>query len=307
MPVLIGTASWTDKTLIACGRFYPPEAKSAEARLRHYASVFPMVEVDSSYYAMPSATNASLWVERTPPDFVFDIKAFRLFTGHQTAPEVLHQDIRKALESVGVADPGAPKKSIYYKDVPTEIRAELWRRFKEALWPLRSANKLGAVLFQFPPWLLRNKAGHEHVAHCVEQMDDYPVSVEFRNRTWLAPEHQAATLAFERELGVSHVIVDAPQGFANSVPAVWAATNQELAIFRLHGRNAATWNVKGATAASDRFNYDYSEQELKSFVDPLRKLAAEVSVVHVVFNNNFEDQGQRNARSLAALMAAEAS
>ena len=54
MSVLVGTASWTDKTLIACGRFYPKEATSAEARLRYYASRFPIVEVDSSYYAMPA-------------------------------------------------------------------------------------------------------------------------------------------------------------------------------------------------------------------------------------------------------------
>lgn len=302
MALLIGTASWTDKTLIACGRFYPPEAKSAEARLHHYASIFPMVEVDSSYYAMPSAANAALWVERTPGNFVFDVKAFRLFTGHQTAPEVLHQDIRRALEQAGISNPDKPRQSIYYKDVPAEIRSELWRRFKEALWPLKAAHKLGAVLFQFPPWLLRNQAGHDHVAHCVEQMDDFPVSVEFRNRTWLAPEHQQATLAFERELGVTHVIVDAPQGFANSVPAVWAVTNPKLAVLRLHWRNAATWNVKGATAASDRFDYDYSEAELSSFLAPIREIASKAESMHVVFNNNFEDQGQRNAGTLMQMM-----
>lgn len=302
MPILIGTASWTDKTLIASGRFYPPEATSAEARLRYYASRFPLVEVDSSYYAMPSASNAALWVARTPGHFVFDVKAFRLFTGHQTAPEALHQDIRRALQAAGVVDAAKPTKAIYYKDVPQEIRGELWRRFKEALWPLRAAGKLGAVLFQFPPWLLRDRAGHAHVTHCVEQMDDYPVSVEFRHRGWLTPEHQADTLALERELGVSHVIVDAPQGFANSVPSVWAVTNPTLAILRLHGRNAATWNVKGATAASDRFNYDYADDELAAFIAPLRALAHQVNFVHVVFNNNYEDQGQRNARSLMRLM-----
>jgi uncharacterized protein YecE (DUF72 family) len=94
MAILVGTASWTDKTLIACKRFYPPEAKTAEARLRHYATQFAMVEVDSSYYAMPSPSNSKLWAERTPDDFVFNIKAFRLFTGHQTSPMVLHKACR---------------------------------------------------------------------------------------------------------------------------------------------------------------------------------------------------------------------
>lgn len=298
MPILIGTASWTDKTLISCGRFYPPEAKSAEARLRHYASVFPLVEVDSSYYAMPTAANAALWAERTPADFVFDVKAFRLFTGHQTDLKVLPKDIQEAL--------GPRSKPIYYRDVPLEIQNELWRRFKEALWPLESARKLGAVLFQFPPWLLRNKPGHDHVAHCVEHMEGYAVSVEFRNQTWWAPEHREATLRFEHELGVSHVIVDGPQGFANSVPQVWEVTNPQLTILRLHGRNTATWNVKGQTAASDRFNYDYSEAELAAFVLPVREIASKAKAVHVVFNNNFEDQGQRNARAFAALIGVEA-
>mgnify|MGYP000550048598 CR=1 FL=1 len=97
MKILVGTASWTDKSLIDSGKFYPPEAKSPEARLRHYASLFPMVEVDSSYYAMPSASTAQLWAERTPADFVFNVKSFRLFTGHATQPKVLHSDIRTAL------------------------------------------------------------------------------------------------------------------------------------------------------------------------------------------------------------------
>ena len=84
--ILVGTASWTDKTLIASGRFYPPKCNSPEDRLRYYASQFPFVEVDSSYYAMPAPQVAQLWAERTPPSFKFNIKAFRLFTGHQTSP-----------------------------------------------------------------------------------------------------------------------------------------------------------------------------------------------------------------------------
>lgn len=95
--ILIGTASWTDKTLINCGRFYPKEAKSAEARLRYYATQFPIVEVDSSYYGMPTPTNAQLWAQRTPDGFVFNVKAFRLFTGHQTSPIVLHKDLQLVL------------------------------------------------------------------------------------------------------------------------------------------------------------------------------------------------------------------
>ena len=296
MPVLVGTASWTDKTLIACGRFYPPGTNSAEARLRFYASRFPLVEVDSSYYAMPSPATAQLWAERTPNDFTMNVKAFRIFTGHQTSPIVLHKDIRAAL-------PPSTKTNLYYKDVSPELRDELWRRFTLALQPLRAAGKLGLVHFQFPPWLVCNAAGRAHVAHCVERMAGHTLSVEFRHQSWFADEQTEPTLAFERELGVVHTVVDGPQGFTNSVPAVWAVTHPAFALLRLHGRNTGTWNVKGATSASDRFNYDYPEEELGELAGQVRRLSHGALKTHVVFNNNMEDQGQRNAATMVRLIA----
>jgi len=296
MAILVGTASWTDKTLIACGRFYPNDAKTAEARLRFYASQFPLVEVDSSYYAMPTPDTSQRWAERTPRDFTMNVKAFRLFTGHQTSPDVLHRDIQPLL-------PPTPKRTLYYKDLPGEIRAELWRRFKEALMPLRAAGKLGLVHFQFAPWLMCNREAHAHVAHCVEQMEGHTLSVEFRHQSWFGDRHRASTLAFERELGVVHTVVDGPQGFVNCVPAVWEATHPQFALVRLHGRNAGTWDVKGTSSASDRFNYDYPDDELADIAGKAARLAALAPRTHVVFNNNMEDQGQRNARTLMALLA----
>lgn len=297
MPVLIGTASWTDKTLLACGRFYPKSATTAEARLRYYAAQFPLVEVDSSYYAMPTPGTAQLWAERTPNDFVMNVKAFRIFTGHQTSPSVLPKDIRAAL-------PAGNKPSVYYRELPGEIRYELWRRLVDALSPLRASNKLGLVHFQFPPWLVRNAAGHAHVRECVERLPGHTLSVEFRHHSWFEGEHAASTLAFERELGVVHTVVDGPQGFANSVPAVWEVTRPVCALLRLHGRNTETWNVKGATAASDRFNYDYSPAELTDLAEKVTRLALQAAATHVVFNNNMEDQGQRNAMLLMRLLHA---
>jgi len=296
MPILVGTASWTDKTLIACGRFYPKDAKTAEARLRYYASQFPLVEVDSSYYAMPAPATAQLWAERTPSGFTMNVKAFRLFTGHQTSPEVLHRDIQQAL-------PVSDKGKLHYKDMPAEIRDELWRRFKEALAPLRAAGKLGLVHFQFAPWLTCNREAHAHVAHCIERMDGHTLSIEFRHQSWFRDSHLASTLAFERELGVVHTVVDGPQGFVNCVPAIWEVTHPGYALVRLHGRNAETWNLKGATTASDRFNYDYADDELAEIAGKAAQLAALAPQTHVVFNNNMEDQGQRNARTLMDLIA----
>ena len=95
--ILASTCSWADKSLVECGRFYPPEAKTAEERLRFYSEQFPLVEVDSSYYGLPSERNAALWVERTPSDFTFDVKAFRLMTQHPTPPNALPKDLREAL------------------------------------------------------------------------------------------------------------------------------------------------------------------------------------------------------------------
>jgi uncharacterized protein YecE (DUF72 family) len=297
MPVLVGTASWTDKTLIACGRFYPKDCKTAEARLRFYASQFGIVEVDSSYYAMPTPATAQLWAERTPNDFVMNVKSFRLFTGHQTSPTVLHRDIQRAL-------PPSDRKNYYYRDFPVDLREELWRRFHEALMPLRSSGKLGLVHFQFPPWLVCNRDGHAHVSHCVERMAGLTVSVEFRHESWWqGNDRRAATLAFERELGVVHTVVDGPQGFTNSVPQVWEATHPEYALVRLHGRNVSTWDVQGATAASDRFNYDYPPEELGDLAQDIGKLHGVAPKTHVIFNNNLEDQGQRNAKSLIDILA----
>jgi uncharacterized protein YecE (DUF72 family) len=297
--ILVGTASWADKSLVDSKLFYPKEAKTAESRLRYYASHFSLVEVDSSYYAIPAPQVAELWAERTRKAFVFDIKAFRLFTQHQTPPQVLPKDIREAL------GPLASKKNVYYPDFPPELMDEMWRRFRLALEPLRQAGKLGAVLFQFPPWFFFRRSNLTHIAHCAQILDGYQIAVEFRNRTWFEEKHRHTVLAFEREHGLVHVVVDEPQGFSGSIPTVWEVTSPKLAIFRLHGRNAQTWGKKGLTASSERFDYEYQEQELQEFVQPVRELAQRVEQVHVVFNNNLKDQGIRGAGLFSTLLGAD--
>lgn len=293
--VLVGTASWTDKTLIACGRFYPPTCRTAEERLRFYAREFPLVEVDSSYYGMPTPQNAQLWAARTPEHFTFNVKAFRLFTGHQTQPTALHRDIQRAL------GPALPR-TVYYADLPGEIRDELWRRFVEALAPLKAAGKLGAVHFQFAPWLLRDRPSMAHVEHCAEKMAGHLVAAEFRHATWFHGQHLESTLEWERSLGLVHTVVDSPQGFANCVPCVWDVTNPRLAIVRLHGRNRETWNKKGLAASSARFDYQYSADELAAMLPEVRHLATRAQAVHVIFNTNHEDQGPVGARMMGELL-----
>lgn len=293
--ILIGSASWTDKTLIDCGRFYPKDCKSAEARLRFYASQFPIVEVDSSYYGMPTPHNSQLWTERTPDGFVFNVKAFRLFTGHQTQPMVMGKDIAQAF------GPNAPRQ-IYWRDTPQEIRDELWRRFIAALAPLKDSGKLGAVHFQFAPWMIRNRDGMAHVQHCVDMMQGHVLAVEFRNKSWFEGDNREKTIAFERDLGVVHTMVDGPQGFTNSVPLVWEATHPKIALVRLHGRNTETWNIR-AEASSSRFDYWYSPDELGAMVPEIRDVASRVDAMHILFNTNNQDQGQVNARLMHQLLA----
>jgi uncharacterized protein YecE (DUF72 family) len=295
MSILVGTASWTDKTLIDCGRFYPKEAKTPEARLRYYASIFPLVEVDSSYNGIPAPANAHNWAARTPEHFTFNVKAFRLFTGHQTDPKVLHKDIREALGSTG---------TLYYRSTPPEIRGELWRRFIDAIAPLKDAGKLGLVHFQFPPRLQCNREGHAHVEHCIEMMGGHACSVEFRHQSWWTEAQRGATIAFLRELRAVHTIVDGPQGFANSVPLLAETTHPDYALVRLHGRNVDTYNMKGAASAAERFDYDYPDQELREIMSEVVRLAYKVRHAHIIFNNCDEDKGQRNGISFMKMLLA---
>ena len=293
--IAVGTASWTDKSLIQCGRYYPPGVKTPEERLRFYSDEFPIVEVDSSYYAIPSEQTARLWVERTPQDFIFDVKAFRLFTQHQTAPRVLPKHISESLP--------VSKKMVYYRDLPEELLAALWNEFRNCLLPLKDAGKLGIVLFQFPPWFLANKTSLSHIEECVERMNGFRLAVEFRNETWFYERTRERTFAFEREHRIAHVVVDEPQGFASSIPAVWEVTCPDIAVVRLHGRNHETWNTRGLAAASERFNYLYSEDELTELSGPIRSLGEKASTVHVLLNTNYQDQGQVNARRLRQILA----
>lgn len=210
--ILVGTASWTDKALIESGLFYPPDVKTAEQRLRYYATQFPVVEVDRAYYGMPSARNAALWAERTPETFLFDIKAFRLFTQHQTPPDALPKDIREALEPI-------EKKNVYYGDLPQELNDELWRRFRASIKPLQQADKLGVVLLQFPPWFVYRRRNLEHILTCAYKLSDCRIAVEFRNKSWFTQGRREEVLAFEHKHKLTHVVVDEPQGFSNSIPA----------------------------------------------------------------------------------------
>lgn len=295
--ILVGNCSWTDPTLIASGGFYPAGVTSAEDRLRYYASQFPIVEVDSTFYAPPQERYARLWVERTPAGFVFDVKVFALLTGHGAAPERLPRELRGLLSSEAL---GA--RNVYARDLLPEGRELLWEIHRRALAPLHAAGKLGAVLFQFPPWFRAGRAGREYLQRLRRELSPYPLAVEFRGGGWLGDEASITrTLALLEAEELAYVSVDEPQGFASSSPPVAAAT-ADLAVVRFHGRNAGTWE-KRTRAASDRFNYLYDEAELRAWLPRVSSLAEHARTVHVLFNNNYQDYGIRNARQMVTLLA----
>jgi uncharacterized protein YecE (DUF72 family) len=296
--ILVGSCSWTDPTLIASGRFYPKGVSSAEARLRYYARQFPIVEVDSTYYAPPTERVSALWAARTPAGFVFSVKAYGLLTGHPAQVDRMPDWLRQAV----LPDAGG-KRRIYRADVRDDAIAALWELHGSALAPLRDAGKLGSVLFQFPPWFVRSRRNADYVRRLPERLPGAPLAVEFRGGGWMEPGAAPATLRLLEGAGLAYVCVDEPQGFRSSTAPVIAAT-APLAVVRLHGRNAATWESQ-TPAASDRFRYLYSDHELEEWVPQVRDLARQAEVVHVLFNNNYEDWGMRNACRMAKLLGAE--
>ena len=298
--IRIGTASWTDPTMTASGVFYPTAATTAEERLHHYAATFPLVEVDATYYALPAESTAKLWVERTPPDFVFDIKAHALMTGQGTETKRLPKAIRTALP-----EPVATKTRIYAKDLPDELLDEVWRTFRDGLGPLADAGQLGSILLQYPRWFFPSSENRAAIEATVERLDGWTAAVEFRNGSWLNEKNAERTLRFLRDRKIAFVMVDEPQGFKSSVPPTVAITS-DLALVRFHGRNAATWEAKGITPA-ERFRYLYPREELSEWVPPIRHAASEAKDTHVLMNNCYANYGTTNARELAALLSGELS
>jgi uncharacterized protein YecE (DUF72 family) len=294
--VLTGSCSWTDKTLVEAGDWYPRKTMSAEERLRYYAAQFPLTEIDSTYYAPPAEQQAALWAERVPQGFRFDVKAYSLLTGHPTRPRSLWRDLRDGL------DPEvAEKRNIYPKHLDPESMDEAWRRFEAALRPLHEAGKLGAVLFQYPPWFGPRRDNRAEIEALRERLPDYRISVEFRSPRWTEEERdRERTLRMLEDHGLIFVCVDAPE--VSGLPRVLAVTNPELLIVRFHGRSDSTWNDTSKSAA-ERFRYLYSEQDLEELARPIAEHVTEARETHLLMNNCYRDYAVRNAAQLRDLIA----
>jgi uncharacterized protein YecE (DUF72 family) len=255
--------------------------RSSEARLAHYADRFDTVELNSSYYALPNPDAAAAWARRTPDGFVFHVKAFGMMTRHPVKAEQLPPDLRA---EAPLDDRGRIDRP------PRELRAEVFRRFRAALEPLREAGKLGGILMQFPSYVTVKPASIAYLEWSKEQLGGDEMMVEFRHRSWLEPEQSDRTLDLLRSLRATYVMVDAPRtGGKNLVPTVVGVTSP-TAYLRLHGRNAATWNVRGRSAA-ERFDYLYSREELEEWSQPLRELSSLSERTYAMFNNNGRTHG----------------
>jgi uncharacterized protein YecE (DUF72 family) len=293
--VRVGTASWTDPTMTAPGVFYPKGASTAEERLRYYAEQFPMVEVDATYYALPYKRMAEAWVERTPKDFVFDVKAHALMTGQPTEVARLPKAIRDELSAELIE-----KKRIYRKDLPEELLDAVYQQFREALMPLTEAGKLGAIFVQFPKWVFPSNEARELILDNRRRLD-LPIAVEFRHGSWFNEKNAERTIKFLTENKIPYVAVDEPQGFKSSVPPVVVQTSPDLAVFRFHGRNKDTWEKKGI-APSERFRYFYDEDELADWTPQIATAAKSTKQTHVIYNNCFSNYGTTNAKQMAQLL-----
>jgi uncharacterized protein YecE (DUF72 family) len=273
-PIRIGTCSWADESLTRY--FYPPSVKGAEERLRYYTERFDTVEANSTYYHLPAREMVERWAERTPEGFVMHVKAFGVMTRHPVKLEQLPTDLR---------DEAPTDERGRIDRPPREFRAEIFSRFHEALEPLREADKLGGILLQFPPYVVYKPASLDYLEWAQEQLRGDELLVEFRHASWLDEENRAQTLAFLERRGMTYVIVDAPRLEGRNVLPTVVATTSPTAYVRFHGRNAETWNKRVRTAA-ERFDYLYSEEELREWVRPLAELAGRSETVYAMFNNN---------------------
>lgn len=273
----IGTCSWTEKTLIQSGEFYPKGIRTAEGRLKYYTSHFDTVEVDSTYYAIPDIKNTYLWVDRTPENFIFHIKVYSAFTGHGIDPKALPKDIFRLLP-----DKDKTERNIYVKE-PVLLKT-IAEKFRDTLAPLIKANKLGVLVFQFPPWFQYQTSNLDYVLNCKELMQGLPIAVEFRHGSWLEPGRSDSVLQFLRKHQLTYITADEPQyGNLATIPFLPDVTT-DIAYFRFHGRNKENW-LKRGIETSLRFAYLYSEEELKEFIPSIKSVDKKGKVTYAMCNN----------------------
>ncbi|WP_126428480.1 DUF72 domain-containing protein [Brevibacillus marinus] len=269
--ISIGVCGWGDHDDLYTQGVKPKD------KLAVYASHFPIVELDSSFYAILPQKQYQAWAQQTPDGFGFVVKPHQAMTGHQRGA--------KRLE---------------------ERREDLFQRFAESIEPLVAAGKLKALLFQFPPWFTLTREHVNYVQWCVQTFARYPVAVEFRHMSWFAEPYREKTLSLLRAIGAIHVVCDEPQVGSGCVPIVPEVTDRRLALVRFHGRNRAGWRNPGGMQnwRDVRYLYRYSEAELAEWRPRIERLAAQADEVCILFNNNSGGDAVRNAKQMIGMLGA---
>ena len=283
--------------------WYPHSVSTAEARLRYYAERFDTVEADSPFYGIPALSTTERWAVRTPDGFTFHVKAYGLMTGHTVDERSLPPELRDGGYRVSA------RGRVF--DPDESVLEGSFSAFAAAMEPLRTAGKLGGVLMQYPPTMRalddsEELAGLDRIARDRALLGGDRMLVEFRHASWVAdPARRERVMRFLADLGAAFVCVDAPRlDEANAMPPVTAVT-APVAYVRFHGRNAATWGLRGGSAA-DRFDYLYESTELEEWAAPIKSLAEDADSTFAMFNNCRYDYAPRNAQELAAIIGDDA-
>ena len=262
--VRIGVCSFADEGLVK--KWYPRGVSSPKARLAYYGERFDTVEVDSPYYHLPDPAVTGRWAQRTPPEFVFHVKAHKTMTRHEPAEQ-----------------------------------EQAFAEFRASLEPLELSGKLRGVLLQYHPRFVKSEEAKDELSRVPTLLEPLVPLIEFRHRSWMEPAERADTLAFLERAGLAYVSVDTPMTRASNVVARHAAATHRVAYVRFHGRNAKTWNIK-AEKSSERFNWMYTAEELAEWVEKLAQLADRAEEVYAMFNNNRDDFAPRSAVLLRGLL-----
>jgi uncharacterized protein YecE (DUF72 family) len=292
--IRIGTCSWTEKSLLQSGQFYPKQVKTAEERLRYYAAQFNTVEIDATYYAIPDKKMAWLWDVRTPDSFTFHIKAYGALTGHGINPKTLPPSLK------GLLPVKAEREQLVMVKEPQALEA-LASAMLDALTPLSTAGKIGLMVFQYPRWFTYTGANLDYILYCKELMKGLRVGVEFRHGSWFGDERAKEIFKFLRSNGLAYIVADEPQyGNLATIPFLPAVTS-DISYFRFHGRNNENWLKKGIET-SQRYAYEYSDEELRDFVSPLVEAGKKAKTTYAMFNNCYTGYAVRNALRMKQLL-----
>ncbi len=268
--IYVGLTGWGDHPDVYS------ETTSARDRLFDYSGHFPVVEVDTSFYAIPSEKNVLKWIDETPDQFKFIVKGYRGMTGHLRGE----------------------------KDVYFDTKADMFEAFRKAIEPFQRAGKLAAVLMQFPPWFDCQFKNVQYLRYVKQELGDFPVAIEFRNRTWYTEQYVDGTMNLLRELKFIHTVCDEPQAGEGSVPLLSIATT-DTAFVRIHGRNVHGWLQNGRSQEDwrkVRCLYNYNDEELREIAVHIQRLAKTTRHVYVAFNNNSGNDAAHNAKELLEIL-----